>query len=126
MHRRLTGRNGSKQTRAFTDVQSHPPAAHNSSGFYDVWVCSVHPDFNSKTLLEPITATFENRQTPIPAEEPQAFSAHRIQWNAFVKKIGEEHLTYAFVKVIEDLGIFCHAGVPRTRERRKAHQAVEG
>ena len=60
---------------------------------------------------EAITATFKNRQTPIPAEEPQAFSAefvraHRIQWNAFVKKIGEEHLTDAFGKVIEDLGIF--------------------
>lgn len=79
--------------------------------FYDVWVCSAHLDFNSKTLLEAISATFENRQTPIPAEEPQAFSAEfvraqRIQWNAFVKKIGEEHLTDVFGKVIGDLGIF--------------------
>jgi Nucleotidyl transferase AbiEii toxin, Type IV TA system len=74
--------------------------------FYDVWVCSAHLHFKPKTLLEAISATFKNRQTPIPAEEPQAFSAefvraHRIQWNAFVKKIGEEHLTDAFGKVID-------------------------
>jgi Nucleotidyl transferase AbiEii toxin, Type IV TA system len=79
--------------------------------FYDVWICLAHLDFNAKTLLDAITATFENRQTPIPAEAPQAFSAefvrtHRVQWSAFVKKIGEEHVTDAFGKVIEDLSTF--------------------
>jgi Nucleotidyl transferase AbiEii toxin, Type IV TA system len=79
--------------------------------FYDVWVCSAHLEFNSNSLLESIAATFKNRLTSIPVDEPQAFSAefvqaHRIQWRAFVKKIGEERPTDAFGKVIEDLSTF--------------------
>jgi hypothetical protein len=32
--------------------------------------------------------------------------AHNIQWNAFVKKVGENHLTDAFGKVVDDLKMF--------------------
>ena len=32
--------------------------------------------------------------------------AHRVQWNAFVKKMGEDQLTDAFGKVFDDLKIF--------------------
>ena len=79
--------------------------------FYDVWVCSAHLDLNAKTLLKAIAATFENRQTPMPAEDIQAFSAefvrsHRVQWKAFVKKIGEESLADAFGRVTQDLSAF--------------------
>ncbi|MGO9935417.1 MAG: hypothetical protein ACLPV8_26895 [Steroidobacteraceae bacterium] len=31
---------------------------------------------------------------------------HRVQWNAFVKKIGEHDLTDAFVKVVEKIETF--------------------
>jgi hypothetical protein len=79
--------------------------------FYDVWICSTHLDFYAKTLLMAIDATFKNRQTPVPAEQFQALTpdfvrAHRIQWNAFVKKMGEEHLADEFGRVIEDLNTF--------------------
>jgi predicted nucleotidyltransferase component of viral defense system len=79
--------------------------------FYDVWICSTHLDFNTKTLLKAIAATFENRQTPVPDEEFEALSpdfvrAHRIQWNAFVKKMGEGHLADTFGKVVEHLKNF--------------------
>jgi predicted nucleotidyltransferase component of viral defense system len=79
--------------------------------FYDVWICSAHLDFNAKTLLKSIDATFKNRQTPVPVEEFDALStdfvrAHRIQWNAFVKKMGEAHLADTFGTVIEDLRDF--------------------
>jgi predicted nucleotidyltransferase component of viral defense system len=79
--------------------------------FYDVWIYSNHLDFNTDTLLKAIDATFKNRETAVPAEELEALSRsfaeeHRIQWNAFVKKIGQHQLTDAFVNVVERLEIF--------------------
>jgi Nucleotidyl transferase AbiEii toxin, Type IV TA system len=79
--------------------------------FYDVWICSRHLDFDADTLLTAVSATFNNRETPLPAEEFEALTTtfaegHRIQWNAFVKKAGEPELVDAFVRVVADLKIF--------------------
>lgn len=79
--------------------------------FYDVWVCSNHLDFDGDTIRKAIEATFNNRETPVPAEEFEALTrgfveGHRVQWNAFVRKIGEDELTDTFGKVVEDLKIF--------------------
>lgn len=79
--------------------------------FYDVWICSKNLDFSVSTLLKAITATFENRETPVPAQEFEALTttfveAHRVQWNAFVRKIGENDLVDAFDKVVADLKDF--------------------
>lgn len=74
--------------------------------FYDVWVCSIHLDFNTDTLLNAISATFKNRETPLPGGEFEALTArfaeeHETQWNAFVRKIGEDDLTDGFGRVIK-------------------------
>ena len=79
--------------------------------FYDVWTCSRHLDFQADTLLKAIGATFKNRETEMPAEDFEALSgdfvaAHRSQWNAFVKKLGEDGLTDAFGNVIDELRTF--------------------
>ena len=79
--------------------------------FYDVWIYSKHLDFHADTLLEAIEATFKNRDTPVPAEEFEALTAnfiegHRVQWNAFVRKLGEHDLIDAFDKVVADLKVF--------------------
>jgi predicted nucleotidyltransferase component of viral defense system len=79
--------------------------------FYDVWIYSKHLDFHSDTLLEAIEATFKNRETPVPADKFDALTAdfiesHRVQWNAFVRKIGEHDLIDAFGKVVADLKVF--------------------
>jgi Nucleotidyl transferase AbiEii toxin, Type IV TA system len=79
--------------------------------FYDVWIYSNHLDFNTNSLLKAIDATFKNRETPLAAEEFEALmtslaGAHRVHWNAFVKKIGDAQLIDAFGKVLEDLKIF--------------------
>jgi hypothetical protein len=76
-----------------------------------VWICSKHLDFNTDTLLKAIGATFKNRETPVPAEEFEALTAHfveghRVQWNAFVRKMGEDDLIDAFGKVVADLEVF--------------------
>lgn len=82
--------------------------------FYDVWICSRHLDFDADTLLTAVGATFNNRETPLPAEEFEALTTafaerHRIQWNAFVKKVGEPELVDAFGRVVADLKIFAMA-----------------
>jgi len=79
--------------------------------FYDAWICSKHLDFNTDTLLKAIDATFKNRETPVPAEEFEALTtnfvdAHRVQWNSFVRKMGEKHLIDAFGTVVADLEVF--------------------
>jgi predicted nucleotidyltransferase component of viral defense system len=79
--------------------------------FYDVWICSKHLEFNTDTLLKAISATFKNRETPVPAEEFDAISEkfaeeHRAQWNAFVKKIGEGELIDTLGKIVADLRNF--------------------
>ncbi|MES1263408.1 MAG: nucleotidyl transferase AbiEii/AbiGii toxin family protein [Peristeroidobacter soli] len=53
--------------------------------FFDVWICSNHLDFNADALLKTIDATFENRDTPAPADEVEALTTafvetHRVQW----------------------------------------------
>jgi predicted nucleotidyltransferase component of viral defense system len=79
--------------------------------FYDVWICSNHLDFDARTLLKAIDATFKNRETPVPAQEFEALTAtfveaHGAQWNAFVKKIGEHQLIDELAKVVADLKVF--------------------
>lgn len=79
--------------------------------FYDVWMCSKHLDFEADALLNAISATFENRDTPVPAGEFDALTAgfveqHRVQWNAFVKKIGEERLVDLLGEILDEIRAF--------------------
>jgi hypothetical protein len=79
--------------------------------FYDVWICSNHLDFNADALLKSIDATFKNRDTPVPADQVEALTTafvetHRVQWNAFVRKIGETELIDAFGRVVDDIKSF--------------------
>jgi len=74
--------------------------------FYDVWICSNHLDFNTDILIKAVDATFRNRETPWRTRNSRGLmtnlvEAHRVQWNAFVKKLGEDQLTDAFGKVLE-------------------------
>ncbi|HKR42427.1 MAG TPA: nucleotidyl transferase AbiEii/AbiGii toxin family protein [Paraburkholderia sp.] len=100
--------------------------------FYDVWICSKHLDFDAGTLLMAISATFKNRETPVPAQEFEALTttfveAHRVQWNAFVRKMGEDDLIDAFSKIIEDLKNFAMPALRSlAREEKFAQQWKAG
>ncbi len=79
--------------------------------FYDVWTCLTHLQFESDVLLQAVDATFRNRRTPFPAAgfdaiSPRFAEQHRTQWNAFVRKIGEDTLQNRFADVIDDIGRF--------------------
>lgn len=79
--------------------------------FYDVWTCSRHLHLDTDVLLKAIRATFENRGTPLPLNDIEALSpdfvdGHQPQWNAFVRKIGEDELKDEFGKIVAELKVF--------------------
>jgi hypothetical protein len=79
--------------------------------FYDVWICASHLDFETGKLLKAVQATFANRETNIPTDDFEVLTTgfaerHLVQWNAFVKKMGERALANRFGEVIEDLRKF--------------------
>jgi predicted nucleotidyltransferase component of viral defense system len=93
--------------------------------FYDVWMCSRHLDFDAGTLISAIGATFKQRDTPVPTGEfvaltPGFAEGHRVQWNAFVRKIGEPERIDAFGRVIEDIQRFA-LPVLHALARRERH-----
>jgi predicted nucleotidyltransferase component of viral defense system len=79
--------------------------------FYDVWTCASHLELESDKLLKAVEATFKNRETDIPTDDFEVLTAgfsqrHLVQWDAFVKKMGEGALAGRFADVIEDLRKF--------------------
>lgn len=62
--------------------------------FYDVWLLSQSFPFNDDRLARAIAATFERRETEIPAELPDALTPafaedeqKQRQWNAFLANV---------------------------------------
>jgi hypothetical protein len=76
--------------------------------FYDVWICASHLNFETGRLLKAVEATFANRETDIPTDDFEVLTTgfaerHLVQWNVFVKKMGEGTLVNRFGDVIDDL-----------------------
>lgn len=62
--------------------------------YYDLWVLSQSHAFDEERLARAIAATFERRQTPLPAELPDGLKpafyedeAKVAQWRAFVEDV---------------------------------------
>lgn len=78
--------------------------------FYDIWLLSRHFDFEGATLAEAIRLTFEHRGTALPTDS-EVFSqtfidAKQIQWSAFHKRLGQEHVPVLFSEVVAAVNIF--------------------
>jgi hypothetical protein len=81
--------------------------------FYDIWMLSQQFEFSGISLLTAIKLTFSNRNTVIP-EEISAFTKEfaakkQIQWNAFRKRLKQEHLPENFLDITKALKIFLEA-----------------
>lgn len=79
--------------------------------FYDVWVLSRAYEFDDDRLERAIAATFQRRETALPAEPPEALTAtfasdltKQRQWQAFVRDLGVE--VPGLVDVVSDLAAF--------------------
>ena len=62
--------------------------------FYDIWLLSQSFPFDNDRLARAIPATFERRETEIPAELPDAFTPafagdeqKQRQWNALLENV---------------------------------------
>ncbi len=76
--------------------------------YFDVWLLSRRFDFQGASLAKAIAATFERRQTEIPAGVPvglsDAFATELIkhsQWKAFWRKVVRTEPTPDFSDVVE-------------------------
>jgi len=72
--------------------------------FYDIWLLSRHFGFEGKTLAEAIRLTLEQRGTRLP-DKIVAFSQEfivtkQIQWNAFRKKLKQDHVPTEFENIV--------------------------
>jgi len=64
--------------------------------YYDIWLISKHIEFDSQSLQNAITGTFEKRGTEIPVERPISLTAefakkHNENWKQFLKRSGLEN-----------------------------------
>lgn len=65
--------------------------------YYDLWTFAARVEIRGSTLVAAIRATFERRETPIPAETPLGLTTEFAegvekvrQWKAFAKKISTD------------------------------------
>lgn len=79
--------------------------------FYDIWMLSRVFSFDDDRLARAIVATFERRNTDIPAARPDALSAGFAadaaklrQWRAFIENIADEPIDLG--RVVDDLSAF--------------------
>lgn len=72
--------------------------------FYDIWLLARQFQFDGEKLAEAIRLTFEKRGTSIPqgvaAFEQSFIDAKQVQWEAFHKRLQQEHAPKAFRDVV--------------------------
>jgi hypothetical protein len=78
--------------------------------FYDIWSLSRQFEFNAEDLAEAIRLTFKTRGTELP-EVIDAFTDEfaqekQVQWTAFRKRLGQDHVPELFKDVIRELNAF--------------------
>ena len=78
--------------------------------FYDIWILSRGFDFVGSDLSEAIRLTFKQRHCPIP-ETIEAFSPSfvlekQVQWTAFRKRLGQDHIPSEFEEIVAHLNEF--------------------
>ncbi len=78
--------------------------------FYDIWHLSRQFDFDGNTLGQAIRLTFEHRRTELPEVivplSKEFAQAKQIQWQAFLRRLRQEHVPAEFDEVIGDIRTF--------------------
>lgn len=81
--------------------------------FYDLWVMARQFSFDGPLLVKAVTATFERRDTPVPAAKPVALTnefardpAKQVQWQAFLNRSRLDANSPGLEQVIGELGDF--------------------
>ena len=78
--------------------------------FYDIWMLARKFGFDSVSLAEAIRKTFIRRQTDLPvsvvALSDEFSQLKQVQWNAFHRRLGQDHVPVAFEDVLLVLRMF--------------------
>ena len=77
---------------------------HITKDFYDIWLLSRQFEFDGKTLSEAIRLTLEQRGTELPNEivafSQEFITSKKLQWDAFRKKLEQDHLPAEFEYIV--------------------------
>lgn len=78
--------------------------------FYDIWLLSRQFDFEGANLTEAVRLTFKQRGTTMP-DEIVAFTdafaeVKQPQWQAFHRRLGQDHVPVPFIEVVGVLNNF--------------------
>jgi len=69
-----------------------------------IWLLSRQFGFDGKTLPEVIMLTLEQRETELPNEivafSQEFIKSKKIQWNAFSKKLQQDHVPIEFENIV--------------------------
>jgi hypothetical protein len=72
--------------------------------FYDIWLLSRHFGFDGRTLSEAMRLTLKQRGTELPdkivAFSQEFITSKQIQWNAFRKKLKQDHVPSEFNDIV--------------------------
>jgi predicted nucleotidyltransferase component of viral defense system len=81
--------------------------------FYDLWIICRSFEINGQLLLDAIKATFQRRNTPVPAEIPAALTSQFSQnpdkisqWNAFIKRNRQPESSASLEEIIKAISGF--------------------
>lgn len=78
--------------------------------YYDIWLLSRQFDFDGKELTEAIRLTLEHRGTTLPevivSFAQEFIDAKQVQWTAFHKRLGQEHVPADFGEVVAAVEAF--------------------
>ena len=78
--------------------------------FYDIWLLSRNFDFDAIKLSDAIRLTFDRRGTEIPVDldafEKGFIDAKQVQWVAFRKRLGQEHVPESFKEIVSAVRAF--------------------
>ena len=78
--------------------------------FYDIWLLSRLYNFNGNQLSEAVKKIFNHRMTSYKGEifafEADFQDIKRIQWNAFIKKLKQDHAQITLDQVLNHLKLF--------------------
>ena len=78
--------------------------------FYDIWLLSRQFEFDGAKLAEAIRLTFERRGTELPGEietlSESFIEAKQNQWEAFRKRLGQDHVPASFRKIVDSVDSF--------------------
>ena len=78
--------------------------------FYDVWLLSRQFNFKGEDLTEAIRLTLSHRGTTIPTDitafSKEFVDAKQVQWAAFSKRLGQEHVPTNFSDIVSAVEAF--------------------